>query len=88
MVNAGIPPVDGKPSPGNGSCGTADLPRARAWRLTNAQFKNTALAVFGFAGPTTDQLPPDGQPEGYANQPFYTKTFQKMRRVIKYRSET
>src|SRR5256884_3946 len=27
-------------------------------------------------------------PEGDANQPFYTKTFQKMRRVIKYRSET
>jgi hypothetical protein len=49
-------------------CGTADIPRARTWRLTNAQFKNTAQAVFGFTGPTTDQLPPDGQPEGFANQ--------------------
>jgi len=24
--------------------------------------------VFGFVGPTTDALPPDGQPEGFANQ--------------------
>ena len=54
----------GPPSP----CGTAEIPRARTWRLTNAQFKNTAQAVFGFTGPTTDQLPPDGQPEGFANQ--------------------
>ena len=54
--------------PPSSPCGTAEVPRARTWRLTNAQFKNTVQAVFGFTGPTTDQLPPDGQPEGFANQ--------------------
>jgi hypothetical protein len=54
--------------PVNAACGVANTPRARTWRLTNTQFKNTALAVFGFAGPATDMLPPDGQPDGFANQ--------------------
>jgi hypothetical protein len=68
------PPPTGKGGSGGGTkpvgtpCGTTELPRARTWRLTGAQFKNTAQAVFGFTGPTTDQLPTDGQPEGFANQ--------------------
>jgi hypothetical protein len=49
-------------------CGNGEVPKGRTWRLTGTQFRNTALAVFGFVGPTTDQLPPDGQPEGFANQ--------------------
>jgi hypothetical protein len=57
----------GSPVP-TGACAPADLPRVRTWRLTNAQFRNTAQAVFGFVGPTTDELPPDGQPDGFANQ--------------------
>jgi hypothetical protein len=58
----------GGPGPVNATCGAANTPRARTWRLTNTQFKNTAQAVFGFTGPSTDMLPPDGQPDGFANQ--------------------
>jgi hypothetical protein len=66
MANPGGP---AGPTPGPGStCDTASLPRARTWRLTGAQFRNTALAVFGFAGPTAADLPADGQPDGFSNQ--------------------
>jgi hypothetical protein len=58
----------GGSGPVNAACGAANTPRTRTWRLTNTQFKNTAQAVFGFTGPSTDQLPPDGQPDGFANQ--------------------
>jgi hypothetical protein len=63
----------GGPSGGSGPaatspCDSGSIPRARTWRLTNNQFKNTVMAVFGFAGPSTDMLPQDGQPDGFANQ--------------------
>jgi hypothetical protein len=61
-------PTTGPATPVPGACDAASLPRARTWRLTNAQFRNTAMAVFGFAGPTADQLPEDGQPDGFSNQ--------------------
>jgi hypothetical protein len=66
---AGSPtvPMGGGTDPAKAACAT-EIPQARTWRLTNAQFRNTALTVFGFVGPTTDQLPPDAQPEGFANQ--------------------
>ncbi len=51
-----------------GACDPGSLPRARTWRLTNAQFRNTAKAVFGYVGPAALALPPDGQPDGFANQ--------------------
>src|SRR3954452_13995100 len=54
--------------PHGSACGAPDLPKARTWRLTNAQFRNPALAAFGFMGPTTDTLPPDGEPEAIATQ--------------------
>jgi hypothetical protein len=62
----GTPPVATLPA--GSACTAQDIPRARTWRLTNAQFKNTAKAVFGFTGPTAELLPPDAQPEGFANQ--------------------
>jgi hypothetical protein len=71
----GSPGTPGNPgSPGNpggptaGACDQASIPRARTWRLTGTQFRNTVQAVFGFVGPSTDALPQDGQPDGFANQ--------------------
>jgi uncharacterized protein DUF1592/uncharacterized protein DUF1588/uncharacterized protein DUF1595/uncharacterized protein DUF1587/uncharacterized protein DUF1585 len=54
--------------PVNAPCGNAEVPRVRTWRLTNTQFQNTARAVFGFVGPTAEQLPSEAQPDGFANQ--------------------
>jgi hypothetical protein len=70
-------PKPGNPGTGGGpgttplpdpTCGAASIPAARTWRLTNTQFRNTAMAVFGFAGPTTSELPQDAQPDGFSNQ--------------------
>jgi hypothetical protein len=58
----------GMTPPPTSTCGADSIPAARTWRLTNTQFRNTALAVFGFAGPTTDELPVDAQPDGFSNQ--------------------
>jgi hypothetical protein len=73
--NTGTTGAAGGSHGGNGAsnsasnpCGAAEISQARTWRLTSTQFRNTAMAVFGFVGPTTDQLPPDAQPEGFANQ--------------------
>jgi hypothetical protein len=58
----------GGASGATGACGAAGVRKTRTWRLTSTQFRNTAVAVFGFAGPTTDQLPGEGQPDGFSNQ--------------------
>jgi hypothetical protein len=68
VTPGGAPAAPNAPPVPVSPCGNGEAPRARTWRLTGTQFRNTALAVFGFVGPTTDQLPPDGQPEGFANQ--------------------
>lgn len=61
-------PTPPGPAPSAGPCAPATLPRARTWRLSHTQFRNTVRAVFGFVGPGTDGLPLDGQPDGFANQ--------------------
>jgi hypothetical protein len=66
--NGGGGPSTGSGPPATSSCANDTIPRARTWRLTNTQFRNTAQAVFGFAGPASEQLPQDGQPDGFANQ--------------------
>jgi hypothetical protein len=55
-------------APSTGACDASSIPRVRTWRLTTGQLRNTLQAVFGFAGPSTDGLPQDGQPDGFASQ--------------------
>jgi hypothetical protein len=67
--SSGTPGGPGNPGvPAGSACAADSIPRARTWRLTSTQFRNTVQAVFGFVGPTTDALPQDGQPDGFANQ--------------------
>jgi hypothetical protein len=67
--NSGSPGASGSvPVPANSPCDAGSVPVARTWRLTNAQFRNTVQAVFGFTGPTTDALPQDSQPDGFSSQ--------------------
>jgi hypothetical protein len=54
-------------SPGASACAPTALPKARAWRLSHNQLKNTLLDVFGFAGAAVDGLPPDARLDGFGN---------------------
>src|SRR3954468_8008908 len=51
-----------------GACSAATLARPRAWRLTNAQLRNTLLDAVGFAPPTLSMLPGETRLDGFANQ--------------------
>jgi hypothetical protein len=50
-----------------GGCKTAELPRARVWRLTQTQLRNTLQDLFGFSGAAVDSLPAESRLEGFDN---------------------
>lgn len=52
-----------------GTCEGTTLPRARVWRLTHVQVKNSLEDVFGFSGMAVAGLPMDARLEGYGNLP-------------------
>ena len=54
--------------PGPAACTPAAPPRARVWRLSHNQLKNTLLDVFGYTGKAVDALPPDARFEGFGNR--------------------
>ncbi len=61
----GDPPA---PPPAATACTVAAYPRARIWRLSHAQLRNTLTDAFGFAGTAIDGLPPDSRLDGFANR--------------------
>ena len=63
-------PGVGEPAPAAdplAGCAVADLPKARLWRLTQVQLRNTLRDLFGFAGVAVDSLPAESRLEGFAN---------------------
>jgi hypothetical protein len=48
--------------------GSLPLPKARVWRLTNAQIANTLRDQFGFVPSSIGSLPADTRLDGFANQ--------------------
>ena len=63
----GVPPGAGPP-PGAQACTPTALPRARVWRLSHGQLKNTLVDVFQYAGTAVDALPPDARLDGFGNR--------------------
>jgi hypothetical protein len=48
-------------------CPVAELPRARLWRLTQTQLRNSLQDLFGFSGAAVDSLPAESRLEGFDN---------------------
>ena len=55
------------PAADPGACPIADLPRARVWRLTQTQLRNSLQDLFGFSGAAVDSLPAESRLEGFDN---------------------